>query len=101
MYLGVRAVLAKSIERIHSANLVNFGIWQLTFKDETDYDQIELGHVLEIDDVAGEMKNHEVIIHNRTTGVSYIALSNLTERQQQIVLAGGLLNFVSQSEGEE
>ena len=100
MYLGVRVVLAKSIERIHSANLVNFGIWQLTFKDETDYDQIELGHVLEIDDVAGEMKNHEVIIHNRTTGVSYIALSNLTERQQQIVLAGGLLNFVSQNEGE-
>lgn len=95
MYLGVRILLAKSVERIHAANLVNFGIWQLTFKDEKDYDRIEKGNILTIENPYEAIRTNEVRIKNGTTGESYLALSQLTPRQQEIVLAGGLLNFVA------
>ena len=95
MYLGVKVLLAKSVERIHAANLVNFGIWQLTFADEHDYERIALGDVLAIENITSAIRGREVCSQNRTKGEAYRAVSTLTERQQDIVLAGGLLNYAA------
>lgn len=93
MYLGVRAVIAKSFERIHTANLINFGIMPLTFVNENDYDKIEQGDALEIRD-ARELitTGSELQIQNLTKGYSFPARCILSARQKQMILAGGALN---------
>jgi aconitate hydratase len=93
MYLGVRAVIAKSLERIHAANLINFGILPLTFVDESDYDTITQGDDLEIAtarEAITEGKN--LIVQNKTKGTSFLVSCSLSSRQKQIILAGGALN---------
>ncbi|MHC1761428.1 MAG: aconitate hydratase [Negativicutes bacterium] len=93
MYLGVRVLLAKSVERIHSANLINFGILQLAFQDESDYDRIECGDELTIENVYEAVQQETVIVSNATQGYSFNTRCNLTPRQRDIVLCGGLLNY--------
>jgi aconitate hydratase len=94
MYLGVRAVIAKSFERIHTANLINFGILPLTFQDEGDYDKIDQGDDLEIADIRNLIfAGGNLTIRNKTKGNSFHATCNLSARQKQIVLAGGALNI--------
>jgi aconitate hydratase len=92
-YLGVKIVLARSFERIHAANLVNFGIVPLTFVREGDYDAVEGGDRLEFAgvrrQVAGETR---FSIQNRTRGTAIEVSCDLTERQRRIVLAGGALS---------
>jgi aconitate hydratase len=96
MYLGVRAVIAKSFERIHTANLINFGILPLIFRKESDYDKISQGDELEIDNVRGLInEGHDLIVRIKNKGYSFSAKCNLSERQKQIVLAGGALNVRS------
>ena len=92
MYLGVRLVLAKSVERIHAANLINFGIVQLVFCDEADYDRIADGDELAIDNIHAALANDTVMVRNVTRGYEFAARCSLTPRQRAIVLAGGLLN---------
>lgn len=93
MYLGVRAIIAKSFERIHAANLVNFGILPLTFRNAGDYDGIDQGDRLEIGDVREALKTGTgVMVRNGTKDVSFAAEVRLTERQARILLAGGALN---------
>jgi aconitate hydratase len=94
MFLGVRAVLARSVERIHLANLVNFGIMPLIFRDPADYERLQAGDELEIADTPGQFGRAEVTVTNRTRGVSFAVGHALTPRQVEIVLCGGLLNFV-------
>ncbi len=96
MYLGVRLLLAKSVERIHAANLVNFGILQLTFADEADYGRLEDGDELLIENVAAAIERETVSIRNATKEYSFAANCVLTPRQRSIVLAGGLLNYATQ-----
>jgi aconitate hydratase len=97
MYLGVRAVIAKSFERIHTANLINFGILPLIFQNESDYDKIDQGDNLEIADVCNLIKEgHDLIIRIKNKAYSFSAKCNLSERQKQIVLAGGVLNIRNQ-----
>ena len=62
MYLGVKAIIAKSVERIHAANLVNFGIISLSFKNMADYDKIEQGDEIEIPDIKKKLQNNEPVI---------------------------------------
>lgn len=95
MYLGVRVLLAKSVERIHGANLVNFGILQLTFADETDYDRVASGDELAIDHVAKAIEQGTVMVRNVTQGYEFAAKCDLTPRQREIVLSGGLLNYAA------
>ena len=96
MYLGVRVVIAKAIERIHQANLVNFGIWPLTFAAPTDYEAVAQGHDLVMADVASAVAGAERIdVANRTTGERFPCLVLLTPRQRQILAAGGLLNYTA------
>lgn len=97
MYLGVKAVIAKSFERIHAANLVNFGILPLTFANPQDYDRIVQGASIRIDDVRTSLeKNAPLMLH--VDGVGDIACEyKLSERQRNILLSGGLLNYTKVS----
>ncbi|MDD2534747.1 MAG: aconitate hydratase [Eubacteriales bacterium] len=100
LQLGVKAVLAKSFARIHMANLINNGILPLTFIDAADYDAIDLLDELVIEDAKTQIEglaNGQNLIVNNVTQEKSIAVSlPLSDRQVQIVLAGGLLNFTRQ-----
>lgn len=96
MYLGVRAVIAKSFERIHAANLINFGILPLTFANEQDYDAINAGDRIEIDDLRTTLGSGlDVSLANKTTGKNIALKYSLSPRQKRILLAGGMLNFAA------
>ncbi len=94
MYLGVKAVIAKSFERIHTANLINFGILPLLFADEADYDRLAAGDELIIPDVRAKLAhNAPLTLHNVTQNVDLPLTYHLSDRQRNIILAGGMLNF--------
>jgi aconitate hydratase len=94
MYLGVSAVLAKSFERIHAANLINFGILPLTFCDNSDYDKISQGDDLEIVEVRKIITGDgKFLVKNKTNGALFYVTCVLSERQKHIILAGGALNI--------
>ncbi|MEI6166902.1 MAG: aconitate hydratase [bacterium] len=95
MYLGVKAVLAKSIERIHSANLINFGILPLLFENPADYEAITQGDELVVAGMrmAVQGGSERIVLRNVTRGCDVAAKLILTARQRAIILAGGLLNF--------
>jgi len=96
MYLGVRVVLAKSLERIHAANLINFGILPLTFISESDYDAIEQGDDLEMAFIRKAVADGtNPVVNNKTKNRMFEVRFNLSSRQKQIVLAGGVLNIRS------
>lgn len=95
MFLGVKAVIAKSFERIHSANLINFGIIPLTFKSESDYDEIESGDKIEIPNIRQVIsKNEPLIVKNLTKKKDFEVNYELSERQRNILLAGGMLSYI-------
>ena len=93
MYLGIRCVIAKSFARIHAANLINAGILPLTFADPADYDALEQGAALQLQSLKAGMEKGSIEILNTATGKTFKAVCDLTERQQAILLAGGLLNY--------
>jgi len=94
MYLGIKIVLAKSFARIHKDNLINFGILPLTVSSEV-YDEITQDAELEFPSLAEEVReSSEVTFRNVNTGTTYKAEHGLSERQREIILAGGLLNMV-------
>ena len=99
LYLGVRAVVAKSFARIHQANLINNGILPLTFQNEADYDRIALGDELTLPGVRAlvEKGSDTFTLHNATKGEDYTVLLPLTERQKGCILCGGLLNYTRES----
>jgi aconitate hydratase len=93
MYLGVRAVIAKSLERIHAANLINFGILPLSFLQDRDYDNIDQGDELEIPEIRATVKeDRQLTVQNKTKGISFSVQYALSPRQKQMILAGGALN---------
>ena len=95
MYLGVRAVIAKSVERIHMANLINFGIIPLTFKDDGDYDRIEQGDEIEIPNIRKIInEGGAVVVKNTTKGTEFAVDYILSGRQRDIILAGGTLSYM-------
>ncbi|MFA7080770.1 MAG: aconitase family protein, partial [Candidatus Bathyarchaeia archaeon] len=99
MYLGVKAVVAKSIERIHAANLVNFGIVPLYFKNVEDYEKIAQGDRIELSDIRTCLKNNDpVFLVNKTSNQRIELMYNLSERQKNILYAGGLLSYTVKEE---
>ena len=102
LYLGIRAVVAKSFARIHRDNLINNGILPLTFANEGDYDDISpmdeltLPHVRE----AIAQGQEQLTLHNATKGRDYTVCLPLTQRQRGMILAGGLLNYTRESQGK-
>jgi aconitate hydratase len=94
MYLGVKAVVAKSYSRIHHANLVNMGMLPLEFIEEDDYERIEQGDVLEITGVKQALaKGSSLKVRNKSRDITYEMQIQLTDRQRRILKAGGLLNY--------
>lgn len=94
LYLGVKAVIAKSFARIHKANLVNNAILPLTFKSPADYDDFSIGDVLRFTDLVNGVKAREVSVLNETTGKTYALELELGERQEKLLLEGGLLTSI-------
>ncbi len=96
LYLGIRAVAAKSFARIHQANLINNGILPLTFENEKDYDRISQGDDISLPEVRERIARGEerLILRNETKGEDYPVLLPLTERQRGMILSGGLINFI-------
>ena len=98
LYLGVKAVIAKSFARIHMANLINSGILPLVFVNEADYDTIDQGDVLRIADVRGSVDGKDVFtVENETKGTSFEVRLEASERLRKILLAGGLLNYTKKN----
>jgi len=94
MYLGVRVVIAKAMERIHQANLVNFGIWPLTFANPADYDRIDQADELTVAGVTRSIVEGEIVtVTNVTRGFDFTCRVTLAPRQRKILAAGGLLNY--------
>jgi aconitate hydratase len=97
MYLGVRAVIAKTIERIHQANLVNFGILPLALRHPGDYDRIESDDELVIEGTAEAVASAKTVaVGNVTKGFNFICDVLLAGRQREVLAAGGLLNYTRQ-----
>ncbi|NQU44603.1 aconitate hydratase [bacterium] len=101
MYLGLKAVLAKSFARIHQANLINFGIVPLTFVDPKDYDHIRQSDELEIPKLAKALRDgvETIQVQNTTRKRSYTMNLGFTSRQREMLLAGGLLNLTKERAG--
>ncbi len=98
MYLGVRVVAAKSFERIHTANLVNAGIIPLTFQNNDDYTVILQDHELEFPLIRRELSRHEAVtLFDKTLSKPMKLDPAFTEGQIKLLLAGGTLNFIKQS----
>jgi len=101
MYLGVRAVIAKSIERIHKANLINFAIVPVEFADASDYDRIGADDELEIGGLLGGIEQaDEVTIIDKTGGFEFMGALKLSRRERDILLAGGLLEYIGSGAGK-
>ena len=96
MYLGIRAVVTKSFARIHVANLINAGILPLTFENEADYDKFTQGDKLTISGILEGMDTGFVTMKNKA-GAQARLHCDLTQRQKEILLAGGLLEYTREA----
>ncbi len=94
LYLGVKAVITKSFARIHMANLVNAGIIPMTFANESDYDRVEQADMLVIENVADQLKAGDtIVVKNETKGFTFETKVSVSDRQKEMLYAGGLLNY--------
>ncbi len=93
MYLGVKAVIAKSFERIHAANLINFGILPLTFVNESDYDAVAASDTVEINNIMTALAKGRDLLLKTSRGKNIALKYSLSSRQRDILLAGGMLNY--------
>ena len=95
-YLGLQAVVAKSFARIHWQNLANFGVLALEFTDPADYDRVDAGDVLVLEDLVETLpRSSEFELHNETEGQVYKVRHSLSERQVNMVLAGGQIPLLA------
>ena len=97
MYLGIKAVMAKSFARIHKANLINFGIIPLTFGNPADYDDIDEMDVLAIEDTT-QAATGKVSVKNVTKGTEYVMDCDITDDDFVLLQHGGALNFIKNSQ---
>lgn len=94
LYLGIKGVVAKSFARIHKANLINNGIVPLEFINEDDYKDIDLMDEIIIDDIKDALVKGEVKAINETKGLEYNLKADLTEKEIEVIKAGGRLNYL-------
>jgi aconitate hydratase len=97
-YLGIRVKIVKSFARIHKANLVNFGIIPLTFKDPAEYDRLKQGDVIEIKGIRNLLAGGATEIPVKAGGRTFITLLDVSDRQRLELAAGGTLNYVKSAE---
>ena len=96
MYLGVRAVVAKSFARIHAANLINYGILPLTFVNAGDYDRLAQGDDLTISGIFAGLESGKFTLTDKTTGETFALACELSPRQREILRNGGLLAYTKE-----
>nr|WP_321304601.1 aconitate hydratase [uncultured Sphaerochaeta sp.] len=96
MYLGVKAVIAVSIERIHQNNLCNFGIVPLTFMHEEDYSRFDQNDELVIENIAEQIKGETVVLKNKTKSREITLRCDITDGQRAMLIGGGLLNILKE-----
>ena len=96
MYLGVKAVIAKSMARIHKGNLVNHGIIPMLFADPADYDRIDQMDDLEIDGFRDQIAERRVLIRDKTRGFSFEAVLELSDSELEVILCGGQLRYLKE-----
>lgn len=94
MYLGVKAVIAKSMARIHKNNLVNHGVVPMVFADPADYDRLELGDELQIEQFPSQIQSRRVLVQNKTKGNTFECVVELSDSEVNVILAGGQLRYV-------
>lgn len=94
MFLGVKAVIAKSIARIHKGNLINHGIIPMIFEDPEDYDKLDQGDELEVENLLDQIPTRRVLIKDKTKNVTFYAKLELTENEAEVVLSGGQLSYL-------
>jgi len=95
LQLGVKAVIAKSFARIHKANLINSGILPLTFVDEKDYEDIEVGDVLKIENAVEQVRRGgRITVKNQTKGTTFEVDLEVSDRNREVLIAGGMINYV-------
>ena len=98
LYLGVKAVITKSFARIHMANLINAGIIPMTFENESDYDRVSQDDELKIENVKAQIEaGNTVKVTNVTKGFDFNVNVNFSQRQKDMIFAGGLLNYTKQN----
>ncbi len=98
LYLGVKAVIVKSFARIHMANLINAGIVPMTFANEADYDRIDQMDELKIENVGKQIAAGNIVkVTNVTKGFDFDVKVDLSDRQKEMLYAGGLLNYTKQN----
>jgi len=95
MYLGIKAIIAKSFARIHKDNLVNFGILPLTFENAADYDSIDDGDEFEMPNLRQALTGESVTVRNVTKGREIRLKHGYSPRQVETILAGGTLNYTT------
>ncbi len=93
MYLGVQAVVVKSFARIHRANLINYGIVPLLFKNATDYNGVSEGDHLTIESLLSSITEGKVLVRNHTQNTTFEVLSDLSKSEVDLLKAGGKLNY--------
>ncbi|NLC69270.1 MAG: aconitate hydratase [Clostridiaceae bacterium] len=102
LYLGVKGVIAKSFSRIHMANLINSGILPMVFDNEEDYGKIDEGDELVIENGREQVQRGEKLtVLNKTKGIEFKVKMPLSERQREIILAGGLINYTAKGGGKQ
>ncbi len=97
VYLDIKGVAAKSFARIHKNNLINNGILPLVFENEADYDSIEQGDELAIDNAVQSVKDGKIFLINKTKGLTYNMAIEVSQRQKEMLLAGVLINLIKQN----
>lgn len=98
LYLGVKAVIVKSFARIHMANLVNAGIVPMTFVNEADYNKIDEADELKIENIKDQLASgNNIKVTNVTKDFEFEVKSDISERQKEMLYAGGLLNYTKQN----
>lgn len=101
MYLGVKAVIAKSIARIHKGNLVNHGIIPMLFADPADYDRIDQGDDLAFENLLDQIPTRKVQVTDKTKGFSFDVKLDLTDNEIEVVLSGGQLSYLKKQLAEQ
>ncbi len=101
MYLGVKAVIAKSIARIHKGNLVNHGIIPMLFADPADYDRIEQGDDLAFENLLDQIPTRRVQVTDKTKGFTFEVKLDLTDNEIEVVLSGGQLSYLKKQLAEQ
>ncbi len=94
LYLGVKAVITKSFARIHKNNLINNGILPLVFKNESDYDKIDINDTIVISDLISQLDKEEIIIENTTKNEEYTLILEVSARERELLKHGGLINYI-------